>query len=633
MPSYAPSVRVFRIAFLLLACGCDGSPPPCVDTDLDGYGPGCAAGEDCDPDNAARNYDCTAVPAPDCAADPTAAGCPCLPGAIVDCLTDRAGVGLCRAGRAVCVNEHFGLCEGGVAPSGEYCDGLDQDCDGRVDEGVVSPCGGCNSACTGGVWGEGAAPFEPSAELALTRFGELTLASREQVFPFVWVANSAEGTLSRIDADRAIETARYSSGGAEPSRVAVDYAGDAWVVNRELDGAAPSVRKVAGALARCIDRDGDGVETSTGPGDVRSDDECVLLQAEVGEAGAVARAIAIDGDRGLDAISGGDAWIGLHDAEAIVEVDGFTGELKTRLESPGFRPYAASFDPWGTLWMISRDGLLARIDPRAHDVEILEVPLPCYLLYGIAIDRHGRILMTGFSCDRLVSYDPALDRWTTGTLPASPRGAVFGADGFWVAHTGGRMSEVALDPLRVRRTLGLTDDAVSPIETIGAAYDARGRVWGVSSRGGAGGVGLATRLDPASGAVTAQVPVGRGPHVQGDLTGARVRHVLVPRGSATHVFRGCGDDEPTEWLRVHVAAALGSNGRVILEARHAARESELASASFVRLGAIPDEPAPYALAFPEGGVVEVRLTLDVDGVAGAPRVRRVGLEWRCPGPI
>ncbi len=622
-------LRALLLGLLVLA-GCDAAPP-CVDTDLDGYGPGCEA-DDCDPDNPARNYDCSVVPPPDCEAAPTSPGCPCLPGTIADCLDERAGVGVCRAGRALCVNDHFGLCEGGVAPSGEYCDGVDQDCDGLIDEGVVSPCGGCNSACQGGVWGEGAAPFEASAELALTRFGELTLATTERTFPAVWIANSAEGTLSRIDADRAVESARYASGGAEPSRVAVDYLGDAWVVNRELDGAAPSVRRIAGELERCVDRDGDGaIETSSGPS-VVADDECVLLHAAAGEPGAVARAIAIDGDRGLDGISGGDAWIGLHDAEAVIELDGYSGELKTRLETPGFQPYAASFDPWGTLWMISRDGLLARIDPRAGEVEILEVPLPCYLLYGLAIDRDGRLLMTGFSCDRLISYDPALDRWTSAEAPASPRGAIADGDRFWVAHTAAQVSEVALDPLRVRRTLSVADEALTPLETIGVAVDARGRVWTASSRGGPGGVGVATRIEASSGEVSAQVPVGLAPHVQGDLAGARVRYGLAPEGSATHVFPGCGEDVPTRWLRAHVAAEPGSNGRVTVEVRHAARASELAGAPFERLGTIPEAPAPYELALPEGGVVEVRLTLNVEGVAGAPRVRRVGLEWRCPGP-
>lgn len=634
LPVYALCVRsTCALALALTLAACDGVGV-CADTDRDGYGPGCLAGEDCDPDNAARNLDCASIPPPDCEADPYATGCPCLAGAMTDCLGERAGVGPCRAGRTECVNGFWGLCEGGVGPTYELCDGVDQDCDGVVDDGVTSPCGGCTPGCLGGVWGEGPEPFEPTEELELTRFGELTLARTAQTSGAVWVANSAEGTLSRIDVETAVETARYATGGTEPSRVAVDHAGDAWVVNREFGGVS-SVAKIAGEPERCTDADGDGLETSSGPGDVLGlADECVLLHVPVGASGEVARAMAIDGDRGLDAISGGDAWIGLHDGEAVVELDGLTGEERTRIETPGFAPYAASFDPWGTLWMISRDGHLARIDPRTSEVEILEVPLPCYLLYGIAIDAEGRILMTGFSCDRLIAYDPALDLWTSRGAPASPRGAVYDPtnDRFWVAHTAASASEVALEPLRVRRTLSAADGDVTPVETIGIAVDALDRVWTASSRGGAGGMGVATRIDPAEGAVTAQVTVGAAPHVQGDLAGARVRLGRVPRGSVSHVFEGCGPEVETRWLRVHVDAQLGSNGRVTLEARHAASASELRAASFVRLGTLPEEPAPYPLELPAGGVVELRLTLEVDGVAGAPRVRRVGLEWACPGP-
>lgn len=633
----------------MLLQACDGGR--CEDADGDGFGAGCSAGNDCDDSDPTRELDCERPPS-DCEANPEAIGCSCAAGSRVcyDAPLQTQDVGPCVAGTQRCVAGRWSGCRGAVLPAIDYCNDLDDDCDGRIDERVQSPCGGCDTECTGGVWGTETVPFSSGPGLALTPDGELTLAHEAREATVVWVASGGDRSVAKLDADRAAVTARYRLAGAEPTRVAVDYPGDAWVLSPD-DGASV-LTHIAASRDNC--RMGDAAESSMGPDDLRAlgEDDCVLLSARVGADSERAQALAIDGQLGPDGDVGGHPWVGLVksgpvDAEGgrggrIAELDPKSGAELRSVDLPDVTPHVAAFDRWGVLWVASQDGWLAQVDLTADPpgVDATELPLTCFSLEALVTGSDGSAYLSGFSCENVMRFNPR-----TGQLLAletddllTTRGLALADDALFVAHTSGSLSRLSLDPISFVTRFTLSTADASPQESIGLSSDSLGQLWVVSSHGEGSEGGVATRFDPTTAEVTAQVPVGALPRALGDFTGMQLAGAFEPEASARHVFEGChgtdalGGGDGTRWLRVRAQSILGPGARLSLRIRHADTREGLPDAAFVELGLRPPDTAPWPLDLPEGGYLELELTLHADQRTGAPRVQTIGVEWQCPGP-
>ncbi|MBK8593422.1 MAG: hypothetical protein IPN77_30775 [Sandaracinaceae bacterium] len=219
----------------------------------------------------------------------------------------------------------------------------------------------------------------------------------------------------------------------------------------------------------------------------------MLFTAPIGGVNEVGCAIALDGSLPTSTEwSPAATWVGLHHGEAFLHPDGETGELRECVETPGLSALRGHvFDAFGNLYAISRDGYLLTL-PRARvgELTVLAVPLACYLLYGLAADADGRLLMSGFSCDQVTLARPGGAHLPA---PSRPRPAcaawAITAGGAWVAYTTGARPDWRLDLLRVMQTV----DLGVPIETLGAAADAAGRIWLVSSQESFSGVARASQ--------------------------------------------------------------------------------------------------------------------------------------------
>lgn len=369
-------------------------------------------------------------------------------------------------------------------------------------------------------------------------------------FSYIWIANSPDGTVSKIDTRTRTEVARYYTGPSQglddPSRTSVNLRGDVAVANRR-----GGIVKFASELDRCVDRNDNGtIETSSGPSNVLpwELEECrvwyreITVDPGIPQFGTVnpqgPRPTAWDFGENLDPCADDHrVWVGWYSASAqtvhLLRLDGHTGEVLDTVEELGwpsallatYGPYGGAIDHENALWVLGLGGPLARVDPITLDVERWDTPSGTQP-YGIAMDASGHPWMAGLA-GNVLHFDP--DAGTFDVIEATAgglRGLQVDREGIaWAAHgvPGGNLG-CGLVKVDVA-TRSLVDAAIGLpgcVEPVGVSVDVDGFVW-LPDKGANG----AYKVDPSSHA-TEFVGGLVSPYTYSDMTGAGLALVAFP---------------------------------------------------------------------------------------------------------
>ncbi|MEY3012889.1 MAG: hypothetical protein RIT45_1624 [Pseudomonadota bacterium] len=539
--------------------GGGGGNPGCIDLDKDGFGAGCAQGPDCDDNN--PNF---ALVCPDCS-KANHAGCPCSVAA-ANCYSGDPqwiGKGVCIAGVQLCKNGFWGNCEGEVLPQPEACDNKDNNCNGLIDEGVLSSCGTCDMSCTQQTMGpDFGNPFDPGKDssngVGVNGQGYIVLDKSKASFDLnhIWIANSSQNTVSKLDTKTGAEVGRYNVCG-NPSRTSVDLNGDVWVGCRSGGG----VMKIIAKEANCIDKNGNGaIETSKdldGNKQISGNemlpmgqDECVKFSVIPNNGESIIRAAGVDKDNHV--------WVGGWNSKQLYRLHPDTGAVVDSV-SLGCPPYGLTIDQKGIIWVQCTSGGLTRVDPLTKNMQKFPYVAGAY---GINVDMFGRIwVASGSTASR---FDPATNQWSKvsgiNSGGGGGRGVATSNDGnVYIAIDGGqKVVKINAVTLAIEGSISLGGGRYP----VGMAVDFDGFVWAVNQSAGS-----ATKIDPKTNTIIGEYKVGSGPYTYSDMTGYTLHNYTAPKGHYTHTFGFAGysgtvaeSKTKTIWENIDVQAEVPDKG-------------------------------------------------------------------------
>jgi hypothetical protein len=332
-------------------------------------------------------------------------------------------------------------------------------------------------------------------------------------FSYIWIANSNESTVSKIDTEALVEEGRYVTRpdqNGNPSRTSVNLNGDAVVANR-----AGGVTMIFARPDDCPDPN----NTSSGAGDVKVwPDGCVGWHTPMDY--ATQRPVAWTAgtfDESTCRYEDTKVWTsGGNGSIDVLLLDGETGVIEETIPIPGvaveeYGLYGGAVDSGDNFWALSRhDEKLVRVDRLTLAVQVWDTPVQGY---GMAVDRNDRV----WTCDGQVGrFDYPTQTWQTANAGGNGGCMPDGDSLIWLAND--PMVGVDIDTMMVVQMLDV------PSYVHGVSIDFNGYVWGPAIDDD-----VAYRVDPATGVVDTITGFNY-PYTYSDMTGFGLSQVGGPIG-------------------------------------------------------------------------------------------------------
>lgn len=364
-------------------------------------------------------------------------------------------------------------------------------------------------------------------------------------FSYLWIANTDQGSVSKIDTNTMVELARYysdpvQSGAASPSRTSVSLDGRYMVVSNRDTG---SITKIAANETDCVDKNNDGmIQTSKDKAQLLpyAEEECILWTTKLTinnhQWGPRATTFGLP-EWNIDtcAYESEKVWVGymagIGQAQ-MARINSYTGEIEVKVDIPDFplygnySPYGAAVDPDGNIWTSAVAHKAAiRINIKTLEVKRWDSP-DADAHYGITIDADGRVWFAnygGFGGHGGVSFfDPKTEQWkvipgTTGNLwrsvAADDKGRV------WVSNNGGPFGCGLLQIDGDTETITNFHSFAQCGTPVGVGLDGKGKVWMIDYNG------WTWQMDPVT-FEKKQLPVANVHYTYSDFTGSGLSGIV-----------------------------------------------------------------------------------------------------------